>query len=574
MYSCTCGEKGFREGIMADDRLEDWIIGGELEKELQAQIVPSSTSRLAEGQPADGETSMTTVAAWMSAKPQLPIVELATLSPRAITLTFHENVTLPEPWVSQAGDPEEPHDQWGITHQDAQHLPQGDSYGWQMSSLTGLGTLIDGSRALVNTVLWEVLQIAGEPAWTRDLMITQVMSQAAEPWSDNHDIWLVGFDETADKLMNFLINEHPRHRFKTADSIADIHPQDLHKSAATIYVLGAGEGTLDEFAALNSSDVGLVVDTIITDEAMFITERDDGSAVLGPFSTNLELWPNLQRALIEKMEYAWQATEEIARQRAAELDFDELLNSADVHPDEPPHDESRQPSSEADSEESVQWDRQKDSTETQSSPTIPEPNEEVEHSATSVHAESPITEPSEKQHELEVNLQLFGTVSAETREKSVTGRHAETLAILYLEQGPISPQKISELLWPGDDPQGHTARTRRSRLKAKIEEHFGPIISTSDDGWSVETDRVATDFDTVLKQLKDADPEDTEAINNVCQNISIPLETAESWSQEYRDVLKAELIEALTALKNKAVEAENYDAAKTVKSTTTRIGVN
>src|SRR5699024_9283648 len=317
---------------MSDDQLENWIIQRDRKEEVRARIIPASAERLASENPGDGEAAMDSIAAWLGTHKQLPLVELGRISPSAITLTFSEDAVLPEPWVSPTGDRYTAHDQWGITLQDAIELPRGDEYGWQIAGLTGLGTLADGSRGLFNTCRWEILQIAGTPEWTRTLMLTQVMNQAAEPWSTDHDIWLIGFGETAEKLMSFLAKEHQLHRFHVADSLTDVQEVDLRDTTATLYVMGADRDTELQFQALQTSGVGLMTDAIVTDEAMFLSERDRGLAVLGPFRQNLEIWPNHSASLIEKMEQAWLATEELAKQKAAETDFNAfLVQQAEEH---------------------------------------------------------------------------------------------------------------------------------------------------------------------------------------------------------------------------------------------------
>ena len=530
---------------MSDEQLEQWLMHGNQNK--MSNLVPTSADRLTEESPGDGETAMKKVAAWLS-KQETPVVEMAVLSPRTVTITFAKETVLPEPWVSYHKDPGTPSDHWGITHEHAMNLPYNEGFGTPVAGLTGIGTLVDGSRGLINTARWEVLQIAGTEEWVQDLLLTQIMSQAAEPWSSEHDIWLVGFEEAADKLMNFLIGEHPRHHFKVTDSLQSIKPHDLSGNTATIYVKHAGADTLHNFAALQAPGIGMVVDTIITDEAMFLTERDDGSAILGPFSTNLKIWPNLRRDLIAKMEYAWEATEEIARQRAAELNFDELLRTA----------------ADEDSHENELNDTDSNS----------DAMEAHELSDTSVEVEMPIDEDNSVGNEnmSKPQLKLLGGVSAKAGKEVLTGRNAALLAILVLEPAPISPRRVSELLWPGDEPQGHTARTRRSRLKAKVDETFGQIVIATNDGWTVEADALQTDYDSVLDQLSEIDPSDDQAIYEVCNTIARPIEVNETWANEYRSKIIHGLIEAMTDLKNKAVDTENYDAAKALKRTVDWIG--
>src|SRR5699024_8363411 len=171
-------------------------------------------------------------------------------------------------------------------------------------------------------------------------------------------------------------------------------------NTATIYVKHAGEDTLHTFAALQAPGVGMVVDTIITDVARFLTELYYGATISGPFTTNLKIWTNLRRDLIEKMDYAWEATEEIARQRAAELNFDELLRTA---ADEDAH--------------------ENELNDTGSNSDAMEPHEL---SDTSVEVEMPIDEDNSVGNEnmSKPQLKLLGGVSAKAGKEVLTGRNA------------------------------------------------------------------------------------------------------------------------------------------------------
>jgi hypothetical protein len=546
---------------MSDDSLEKWIIQLGQREEARSRIIPASTDRLLPEGPGDGETAMAKVANAISRLNETPQVELAVLSPQSIRLTFSEETTLPEPWVPYNGDRNAPCDQWGIGHDDAMTLEWGQEYNHRVAGLTGIGTLADGSRALLNTSRWEILQIAGTKPWVHDLLVTQVMNQAAEPWSSSHDIWMVGFEDTADKLMNFLVKEHPRHHFKTASSLNEIQAGDLSDNTATIYVMGATESTKEHFEVIKTPGVGLIADTIITDDAMFLSERDGGAAILGPFSTDLEIYPNLRPDLIEKMEYAWQATEEIARQKAAEIDFDDLLKPGPEQ--QPKQDKDFPPFA----------DYEQDSFAEQHPKT---PNDVVQEHKKNATQDLPddSVETENLEGETVIQLQLMGNFSIQGPEEAVTGRNAATVAILYLENKPLAPQKLSELLWPGDDAQGQTARTRRNRLKNKIEELLGPILSVDADGWSLSTDQITSDYAQVMDRLSDVNSDDSEAVEALCGNIKKPLDVAESWAATYRSSLIEELTHALSQLKEKAVNEESYDTAKTLKGAISRIGGN
>src|SRR5699024_12039425 len=94
----------------------------------------------------------------------------------------------------------------------------------------------------------------------------------------------------------------------------------------------------------------------------------------------------------------------------------------------------------------------------------------------------------------------------------------------------------------------------------------------TNDVWTVEADAMQTDYDSLLDHLSEIDPSDDQAIYEVCNTIARPIEVNETWANEYRPKIIHGLIEAMTDLKNKAVDTENYDAAKALKRTVDWIG--
>lgn len=602
-----------------DDQLEEWIIRDDISKERLARIVLPSSERLVAESPGDGEAALESVAAWMSDQRGLPIVELATLSPRAITFTFAEPAVLSEPWVSQAGGSGRAHDQWGITLQHAMSLPHGDGHGWQMAGMTGMGTLADGSRAFINTSRWGILGIAGTPEWARDLMITQVMNQAAEPWSKGQVIWLVGYGETADKLINFLSPYHPHYRFKTAETLNQIKPVDLELVSATIYVMGSSTETEKQYTALNSPHVGIITDQIITDQCMFLSERSGGSAVLGPFTTSLKIFPNSSPELIAAMENAWDANERLVTEKAAAADFSELFTTSPSAPVETNKSEAEikadfdalvtqfedSPSSGSNSEnatttpgECLSDDPAREVVETPTevpADALPENVTKTEDGDNAISEDVATTGDEESTEDVaveelqpptvnatdsgssgtssRVHLTLLGKVHARNSSEELKGRHSAALALLWLSDAALSPQEISEKLWPADESEGHTARTRRSRLLAKIRECVGDAISADAVGWSLDREQVSTDYDQVVSTLTNESlNQQKEAVMDAINLIDIPLHDADQWAAEYRDQMCERLRQILADLKDRALDEDAFDIAKAAKMATTKLG--
>lgn len=595
-----------------DDQLEEWIIRDDLKKERRARIVPSSSERLVAENPGDGESALRSVASWMDLQRNLPIVELATLSPRTVTITFSEPVVLPEPWVSQQGQSGKLHDQWGITLQHAMGLRHGDGYGWQISGMTGLGTLADGSRAFINTSRWGILGIAGTPEWTRNLMITQVMNQAAEPWSEGQVIWLVGYGETAEKLIQFLSPYHPHYRFKTADALSKLVPSDLELDSATIYVMGSNSETEAQYLALNAPHVGMITDRIVSDQCMFLSERSEGGAVLGPFNTNLHVFPNISTELISAMDRSWEANEKLIADESSTADFERLLTSeversaeAEIdskqvdeefkslvgHLDDPVEpvmtiepvpsqsdelkDREEQNENQSDSPSiSVTKLRDEDIEAEVAPKPLPPVNEtEILETKSVSDEQSPVKSVESSIPSSGIYLSLLGQIRAQSPEVEVKDRSAAALALLWLSEEPVTPQMVSEMLWPGDETEGHTTRTRRSRLLAKIRECAGSALEADAKNWTLDRTQVVTDYDHIANVFE-IEPlvAGNRVVLNALKLIEVPLSDADEWAGAYQSQIRAKLHALLSDLKDKALDADAFDIAKAANAATTRLG--
>lgn len=561
-----------------NEQLESWLIGGVRKREVRHQTALPSSERLVSEDPGDGETAMETVASWLVTRPKLPIVELANLSPRTITLTFAEPTVLPDPWVNPLRDSREPSDQWGITLQHALNLTRGEGYGWQVSGLTGMGTLADQSRLLMNTTRWELLGLAGSPDWVKHLMTTQVMNQAAERWSNEHDIWLVGYQELGDKLMNFLSSYHPVQHFRTVDSLAQIPGDQLRSGFSTIYVMGASAETLRVFNDFDARGVGLVTDCIVSDKCMFLTQRESHSAVIGPFKTNLEVFPNYYPELIEAMESGWEANAQLAAARVAEADFSALFQNA-----EPNETVSKNVESDSDGHNLRETAAPINNTVEVSpqeavTPSGPEPIDQLTQEDSEQAVPTGPANGIENSHQNEVQdsevndevktalpvLRLFGKVTYSGEKGELTGRNAEALALLMLSAKPLSSKEISEALWPGDESEGQNARTRRMRLKNKIREVAGEVIDSSDDMWRLDAEQIVTDLSIAQKMLQ-ADNARADLIE-MLETFEEPLKNASEWAKSHRQTLINEVRKILQTLLSEALDNDDFAVAKHAQS--------
>lgn len=545
-----------------ENDIDQWIIRGAAKKEQQSRVVPTAADQLTSADPSRGEAAIENVASWFGAERNLPAVELAQVSPVAVKVTFIEPVMMPDPWINEHNEAES--DTWALTHDQAMSLPRSAVYGDQMTSLTGLGNIIDGRRIFASTSRWGLLNIAGTADWVESLMIGQVMNQAAEPWSADCNIWLVGFGETAEKLTSFLSSYHPIHRFRTVDRVSEINAEEITRSTATVYVRNVENEDRAEILALSEApDVGIIADRILSERHMFLTEGEDGGAVMGPFERDLEVYPNIAPEAVEAMEAAWEAEEAYAEEVVAAADFSQLLRSDD---------DEGEDSVSGNSDETVS--ATEENTEIPPRPSTPPPpfddgeskREETEPpERNTADTDDPVQEddaPAATEAG-KIELHLLGDLRAVTESGEVTGRNAMALALLSFNDHPIPVQEVSERLWPGDDAAGHTARTRRSRLLSALRDKAGAYVTADEDGWVLTTPSTS-DFHTTLQTLGTDPNTNEEEIIGACDRIALPLSENTQWTQE-RDTMIELLRNALHVLKERAVESEAYDVAKAVK---------
>lgn len=546
-----------------ENDIDQWIIRNAAKKEeQQSRVVPTAADQLTSGDPSRGEAAIEAVAAWMGAERDLPAVELAQVSPHAVKVTFAEDVSLPSPWINEEHSPQS--DTWALTHEQAMALPRSERYGSQMTALTGLGNIVDGRRIFASTSRWGLLNIAGTDDWVESLLLGQIMNQAAEPWSSDCNIWLVGFGETAEKLTSFLAAYHPLHRFRMVDRVSQINAEEITSSTATVYVRNTENEDRAELLALSEApDVGIVADRILSERHMFLTEGEDGSAVMGPFEKDLEVFPNIAPEAVEAMEAAWQAQQAYAEEVVAATDFSQLLFQGT----EDGVTESENPDSDAAdiAEVDIEIPPRPATLPPTSHDVEPLVEDATEHEPEIESAPDPeIDDDTQSVGESDgIALHLLGELRVVTAAGEITGRNAMALAILSQATNSVSVKEISERLWPGDDSAGHTARTRRSRLLTALRDKAGDIVNTEDEGWTL-TEEIPSDFTAVLEALGSDSSGNDDAIIAACDRIEIPLAGESKWPHE-RDTMTEQLRNALQTAKDQAIKSEAYDVAKAVK---------
>lgn len=547
-----------------ENDIDQWIIRNAAKKEQQSRVVPTAADQLTSSDPSRGETAIEAVASWLGAERDLPTVELAQVSPHAVKVTFTEPATLSDPWVNEEKATQS--DTWALTHEQALSLPRSDTYGSQMATLTGLGNIVDGRRIFASTSRWGLLNVAGTAEWVESVMLGQVMNQAAEPWSVNCNIWLVGFGETAEKLTSFLAPYHPIHRFRTVTRVSDIDAEEITQSIATVYVRNTEHEDKAELLALSEApEVGIIADRILSERHMFLTEGEDGSAAMGPFEKDLEVYPNIAPEAVTAMEAAWEAQEAYAEEVVAAADFSQLLRSED---------EATNNISDEGDDAVVDTPDVQESMEIPPRPATPPPlpldeevgSEEAQKSEPDTDGKAePVSEdePTVTGESGGVELRVLGELRATTDAGEITGRNAMVVAILSRAEEPVPVQEVSERLWPGDDSAGHTARTRRSRLLNALREKAGDLVATGEEGWTLNSP-ISSDFGTVLEALGRDPQGNEEEIIAACNRIDAPLAGSTQWAQD-RDTMTEQLRNALQSAKEQAIGSEAYDVAKAVK---------
>lgn len=521
-----------------DDRIESWIRDETEKAQRKSTVVPPSSQQIHGEPPSSSEQALVAISQWMAEANDVPIVELAVMSPEAVLLTFAEPVDLPAPFYSVDEDAPERSDSWQINVDDALTLEGGDELGTQMMALVGIGTTTAGAQAFVNTTRWGVFGIAGTPEWTQRALLSQAMVQAAQLWSQDQQIWLVGMGETAPKLIHLMRNYHPEENFHTAESVESINPEEIGDASATLYVAHSEPRTYVRFKSLKLPNAGLITDSVVNQEAMFMSETDDGSVIIAP--TDHVLYPNVVDDILEMLEVTWdqaQRLDDQAIEEATEADYDTLLEDS--------------------SPGSVTTDQDVDAAFTAiinntnlSEPTEADPSEDLAPVQTE---EEPTAAEDEADDHAEISrqlaesprLHLLGAVQVITEAGELQGRNAETAAMLQLNSGKSNVKDISAAIWPDDEAEGPAARTRRSRLLTSI--RAAVEVSTEPEGhWSVET--LPTDLSLILQALEKAGVNPESETLSACHHIEPPLRDAGQWAQPYQEQIRVQVYEALTAV--------------------------
>ncbi|MBG6184738.1 hypothetical protein IWX65_002716 [Arthrobacter sp. CAN_A214] len=596
---------------MADreEQISEWISKEDLrkrkQKERRKKIIPSSTDSITHTPVGDPLDAMAKIACYFGDHPELPIVEMGLIDETSIGLSFGVDYELEYPFLRES---EDDGSHWKISHRDALSLSTGDTYGWQTAALTAIGNSASGGKMLLNTNRWHVLGLGGLDQFISAVMVGQVMEHATEPWTAEHHIWLVGYRELGPKLVNFLTSYHDHSYFHLVETVEQITTNDIAGTTATLYVKNSNAATLEAFKRLradNPNNVGMLTDTIVTEQAMFISENDDGSAAIcnaAPHS--IQFWPNIigeNHKLYMAMEIHWekhQVEAEKARQAV------ESVTMADFLPAEPekapaPVDEERTGATSISNISAEDLEAMFNSGTAKRDTPAPTPAQieaqaEVEAALTDaaaavaqaeivaddaeaiaaqakVEAES-IQAPAEPAPApagtepapaaAQAPLSLLGQPKLHGADGAlVEAKPAEAVAYLHLSGLFRDGVEVSQALWPEADNEGGAARARRTRTTKTIREALPGTFRVEGGQWII--DPLTTDLDQLLSALaSDGDPQETV---RACEAIEAPLQGCATWADEPRAQIVSQLREVLEGVMDRALDHDQFEIVKAVR---------
>lgn len=331
-----------------EEKIDEWISTRNLKKEAQrkrrAKIIPSSTDSIKHTPVGDPLDAMANIARWFGDHPELPTVDVGLIRTDDIKLTFQTPQDLDYPFQF---DSNEGGSHWTITHDEALRLDTGDVYGWQTAALAAIGNAPNGEKMLLNTNRLHLMGLAGLDQFISGIMVGQVMEQATEPWTTEHHIWLVGYRELGPKLVNFLSPYHDEFYFHLVETVEQITADDIRDTTATLYVKNSNAASLEAYKRIraeNPDRIGMVSDSVLTEQAMFISENDDGTAVICNAAPHeIPFFPNIideNHELYMVMDIHWEKYLERAEQARTAVESltieDFLPATPEAEPEEPP----------------------------------------------------------------------------------------------------------------------------------------------------------------------------------------------------------------------------------------------
>jgi hypothetical protein len=598
------------EHLDREEKIDKWIFEEGIKKatrqERRRKIIPSSTDSITHTPVGSGLDAMEKVAFYLGDHPELPIVEMGVINKEIVGLTFGKPVKLEYPFEFES---DQGGNHWNISHQDALSLSTGRTYGWQAAGLTAIGNSPAGDKMLLNTNRWHVMGLAGLDQFISAVMVGQVMEHAAEPWTVEHHIWLVGYRELGPKLVNFLTQYHDESNFHLVETVEQITADDIKGTTATLYVKNSNAASLAAFERIRADSpdtVGMLTDTVVTERAMFISENDDGTAAIvnaAPYSINF--FPNIideNNNLYLAMEMFWDKhleRAEQARQAVESLTIEDFLpttpepvaDPAPAAPEERTGSTSTSTISAADLEAMFNGGTAERDALKPAEPAVThaetelvqtqepvqetaEPNQTAATPAPEVKAE-PIPAPTPAETVVAEPIAAYAPLSL-LGEPTLHGvnspgkawtKPAEAVAYLYFNGLTREGVEVARALSPDDEHEGHNARMRRSRITKAIRDTLPETFRVEGTQWII--DPLTTDLDQILTAL--AANGNREETLRACNAIDSPLQGCEAWANEPRAQIIRQLREVLEGVMDRAIDQDQFEIVKAVRQATKKL---
>lgn len=280
-----------------EKRIQEW---------LNASEGTLNTNTRPDGQ---GLRALEAISRWLSDRPEVPTVSLAWITPEAINVSFAEETKLGSPWRAGADSAE-----WIITADDALRLPAGPSYGRQMRALTGLGDTPDGCKVFYNLSRLTNIGANGTAELCQGFILGMVMEMAGQPWSEDHEIWLIGHGELGDKMINFLAPFH--RKMFAAEKVSDVEHSALEGRSATLFVMGSSTDDLLAFNTISAMGTSMVTDTVLGNEVtLAIDIQSAATAQVVPLDYRIfPVMVTTEDEVFHAMESQWVARENLLQE--------------------------------------------------------------------------------------------------------------------------------------------------------------------------------------------------------------------------------------------------------------------
>lgn len=524
-------------------------------KSHRGQKVPSAVSRLSRRIESPGYEAMNRVAHFLATRPDLPDVQMGSITPEEVALTFTAQCDLPSPF--RKDDPDEDGEEaapftWVIGYDETQEL-DGAPGRWasQLNGVLLFGENSHGHQLMLNTAWSQIIGALGDDEFLWQLMVGLTTTQMMQPWNVEQQIVLVGYGEVADELKIALRDHHPIGNVYAFDSVDDITEDFLQGLSATVYVMGATEDeVVDRLHPKTNTRTGIIADCYI-ERGLQIADEGDGDAAIDPM--NFPLRPPLVARDSEVMELVniayefHRQKEEEAAEGLTEESFEAFL--ADLN--DPVDPAARE--SEASGDE--QAEPEGSETGHRSAEREEEPEDE---SPAEVH-------PSQEDKQGNADLQLLGRVQILSAEEGepVTGQVAEVAALLHLSGHRLEAESLSEAIWPLKETSGHAARTRRSRLKQRVS--AAVTVDADHSAWVISP--LTSDHEQIMQTLSAEGERENGPIVDALRRVERPLEGCGAWADEHRQ----RMVTALSTVLEPWMNHHNQEIAEAAAEATGRI---